>query len=188
MYCPRCSQQASDEVRFCSRCGLPLDAVAELVERGGLVEDVRVGTSEETGTLTPRQRGTRKGLLVLVAGLIFGVIATILTAIKEDFFVFLIVAAFLVTGGVMRMLYGMLLEDDSTRRKAAKKGKKEIKPARDKTRGELKRANARDAQLPPARAVPANLFANRRGDTSDIAAPPSVTESTTRLLEEDKPN
>jgi hypothetical protein len=182
MYCPRCSQQASDEVRFCSRCGLPLDAVAELVERGGLVDAERVGAGGETGALTPRQRGTRKGTLIMVAGLMFGILAIFLTLYKEDFFVLMLPAAIVLTIGVMRMLYGMLLEDDSARRKDTKKG---IKPARDKARDELTRANSRAAELPPARAVPANAFTNSRSDTSDMAAPPSITESTTRLLEED---
>src|SRR5947209_17812008 len=36
---------------------------------------------------------------------IFGVLAVILTAFKEDFFPFLIFAAFILTIGVMRMLY-----------------------------------------------------------------------------------
>jgi hypothetical protein len=182
MYCPRCSQQASDEVRFCSRCGLPLDAVTELVERGGIVNESGVGADIEAGTLTPRQRGTRKGLLLLAAGLIFGFIAAMLTAFKEDFFPFLIIAGFLLTGGVMRALYGLLLEDDSARRKAAKKG---LKASGDKASGKLKSANSRAPELPPARTVPASLYTNGRGDTSDMAAPPSVTESTTQLLEED---
>jgi hypothetical protein len=181
MYCPRCSQQASGEVRFCSRCGLPLDAVAELVERGGLADERQVVADFEAGTLTPRQRGTRKGLLILVAGLIFGVIAAMLTAFKEDFFPLLIISAFLMTGGVMRVLYGLLLEDDSARRKAAKG----LKASRDKSSKKLKSANSRAAVLPPARSVPASLYTNGRGDTSDMAAPPSVTESTTRLLEDD---
>ncbi|MCA1621121.1 MAG: zinc-ribbon domain-containing protein, partial [Acidobacteria bacterium] len=36
MFCPRCGQQAAEEVRFCSRCGLPLGAAAEIVASGGL--------------------------------------------------------------------------------------------------------------------------------------------------------
>ena len=32
MYCPRCSQQqVSEETKFCSRCGLPLGLVSELL-------------------------------------------------------------------------------------------------------------------------------------------------------------
>ena len=38
MFCPRCSQeQASEEIRFCSRCGLPLGLVSEVVSRGGFL-------------------------------------------------------------------------------------------------------------------------------------------------------
>lgn len=180
MFCPRCSQQASDEVRFCSRCGFPLDALAELIESGG---SLVVTTGEESHTLTPRQRGTRKGALIMVAGLTFGVLAVLLTLFKEDFFVLMLPAALVLVIGLMRMLYGVMLEDDSARAKAAKKS-----PAlpREKVRAGLEGARTRGTELPPARSVPASVFTRARADTSDMAAPPSVTESTTRLLEEDK--
>src|SRR2546421_1814613 len=36
MYCPSCGQQQiSSETKFCSRCGLPLGLVAEVVGQGG---------------------------------------------------------------------------------------------------------------------------------------------------------
>jgi hypothetical protein len=36
MHCPRCGQQqVSEDTRFCSRCGLPLDLVAEIVAHHG---------------------------------------------------------------------------------------------------------------------------------------------------------
>jgi hypothetical protein len=36
MHCPRCGQQqAAETTRFCSRCGLPLDLVAEVVANNG---------------------------------------------------------------------------------------------------------------------------------------------------------
>src|SRR5918911_2680656 len=92
MFCPRCGQQqASEEARFCSRCGLQLEAVAEYVEGGGQL--AARGGEEDLPALTPRQRGTRKGVLILVAGLIFGLIAAFLTAVKEDFLPFLFLAA-----------------------------------------------------------------------------------------------
>ena len=181
MFCPRCSQQASDDVRFCSRCGLPLDALAELVESGGYA--VAATADEDARTLTPRQRGMRKGALIMVAGLTFGILTVFLTLFKEDFFVLMIPAALAFIIGLMRLLYGMMLEDDSARAKAAKKA---LASPSDKARAKLNRAVAGGAQLPPARAGFAPLFANSRADTSDMAAPPSVTESTTRLLEEDK--
>lgn len=178
MFCPRCSQQASDEVSFCSRCGFPLDALAELVESGGHIERV---ASEESHSLTPRQRGMRKGALVMAAGLLFGVLTLVLTLFKEDFFMLMFPAALGFIYGFMRLLYGVLLEDDSARAKTAKKT--HATPG-EKSRAGLEAANARVSELPPARAVPVNAFRSARADTSDMAAPPSVTESTTRLLEE----
>ena len=36
MYCPKCSQsQPSDETRFCSRCGFPLETVSVLIGHDG---------------------------------------------------------------------------------------------------------------------------------------------------------
>jgi zinc-ribbon domain len=180
MFCPRCSQQASDEVRFCSRCGFPLDDLAELVESGGYFERV---TGEEARALSPRQRGIRKGALTMIAGVTFAVLAVLLTLFKEDFFVLLLPAALVFIFGIMRLLYGVLLEDDSARAKAARRV---TATPHDKARAKLDRAGVRGAELPPARAVPASAFTSARADTSDMAAPPSVTESTTRLLEEDK--
>src|ERR1700754_5345924 len=37
MYCPRCGQQLASEIRFCSRCGLPMNVIAEVVAQGGLL-------------------------------------------------------------------------------------------------------------------------------------------------------
>lgn len=38
MYCPRCSQQqASEETKFCSRCGFPLGLVSEILSHGGFL-------------------------------------------------------------------------------------------------------------------------------------------------------
>lgn len=179
MYCPRCGQQASEEVRFCSRCGLPLDDAAALVGAGG-----RLAPQDDPHAhalaLTPRQRGTRKGLLIMAGGVIFFALAFFLMHIKEDFFVLMLPAALVVTVGVMRMLYGLLLEDDSARRKSPKLA------AADKSerqRANLGRVNA--AELPPMRTRPASDFAKKSADTADMASPPSVAEATTKLLEED---
>lgn len=194
MFCPRCGQQqTSEEARFCSRCGLQLDELAGFIESGGHLAVAGSGSSEpELLALTPRQRGTRKGLLVLVGGLVFGLSVLLMMAAKSDFVVLLIPAALVIVWGLMRMLYGMLLEDDSARNRAARRARLEALGGnvRGKKRDKLadardKLAGARGKQLPPQRAVPASTFTRSGGDTSDMAAPPSVTENTTRLLEED---
>jgi hypothetical protein len=180
MYCPRCGQQASEEVRFCSRCGLPLDDAAALVEAGGRLAP-RDDPHEHARALTPRQRGTRKGLLIMAGGVIFFALAFLLMHVKEDFFVLMLPAALVLTFGVMRMLYGLLLEDDSARRKSPKL---EAADKSERQRANLGRVNAA-AELPPARTRPASDFAKKSADTADMASPPSVAEATTKLLEED---
>ena len=178
MFCPRCGQQAAEEVSFCSRCGLPLGAAAELVEAGGRADLETAHRAANVG-LTPRQRGTRKGLMITAGGALFFVIVAVLNTFKDDFFPVLLLAALIITVGVMRMLYGILLEENVPDKKLPKR-------TADST-PTLPREGARAAELPPARAVPANLYARPGADTSDMAAtPPSVTEGTTRLLDEDE--
>jgi cytochrome c biogenesis protein CcdA len=175
MFCPRCGQQAAEEVRFCSRCGLPLDAAAAIVETGGVPDLQPVRVEAEGGELTPRQRGTRKGLMIVAGGVLFFIIVGILTAIKEDFFPFFILAGLIVIVGVMRMLYALLLEGHGPHRNAA---------ARADAAGAAELSRARAAHLPPARAVPANAYAKAPADTRDMAPAPTVTENTTKLLDE----
>lgn len=59
MYCPRCfQQQMSREARFCSQCGLDLLSV-------GIDESKREKTE-----LTPRQKGTRQGVMLMMLSVI----------------------------------------------------------------------------------------------------------------------
>ncbi len=170
MFCPRCGQQAAEGVSFCSRCGLPLDAAAEIVASGGAVTGS--GAREPAAKLTARQRGTRKGLTVTAGGLLFFGVAALLTAYRDELFPFLIIAGVIITVGVMRMLYGLLLEGDAPVKKTA---------------AELPGERARAAELPPARTIPAAAYAKTGAPTSDMAAPPSVAEGTTKLLDESEP-
>ena len=142
--------------------------VAEVVETGG--ELARPGAG---GELTPRQRGTRKGLMITVGGLFFFVVAALLTAFRDEFFPFLILSGVIITVGVMRMLYGLLLEGHAPAEKLSKQAAR------------LAGEQARAAELPPARAVPVNVYARPGAATSDMAASHSVTEGTTRLLDEE---
>ncbi|HEX7315337.1 MAG TPA: zinc-ribbon domain-containing protein [Pyrinomonadaceae bacterium] len=177
MFCPRCGQQAAEEIRFCSRCGLPLGAAAGLLEAGG-IEDLETARAAANVGLTPRQRGTRKGLMITAGGVLFFIIVAILNTFKDDFFPVLLLAALIITVGVMRMLYGLLLEENAPAKKSLKHNA-DAAPALE---------GARAAELPPARAVPISAYARPGADTSDmsVAPPPSVTEHTTRLLHEEE--
>ena len=69
MYCPKCSQpQISDEVQFCSRCGLPLLNLKEMVSSEG---KTRLNISnKDKDTLSPRQKGTRQGVILMLLSVI----------------------------------------------------------------------------------------------------------------------
>lgn len=181
MYCPRCGRKASEEVSFCSGCGLPLDDAAALVAAGGRLAPHGDAAEGMTRALTPRERGTRKGLLIMAGGIVFFVLAFFLMNIKEDFFVLMLPAALVFTFGCMRALYGLLLEDDAALRKTPKLKESD---KFERARAALGRADAA-AELPPARMRPASDFTKKTADTADMAAPPSVTEATTKLLKED---
>lgn len=69
MYCPKCSQeQVSAEVQFCSRCGLALLNLKEIVlgSNKTIVKEPE-GTADR---LSPRQKGTRQGVLVMLLSII----------------------------------------------------------------------------------------------------------------------
>jgi len=139
-------------MRYCARCGFPLEGVAALLANGGQLEP---SGPDRGAPLTPRQRGTRKGLLMAAGGLLFLKTAFLLTLYKEDFFVLMLPAALLLIAGVMRALYGLLLESDAQR-------SKQLKAARPADAATRELDSARPGALPPA----------------------SVADGTTRFLEE----
>lgn len=165
MYCPRCSQQqASEDVRFCSRCGLPLGAVRELVAGGGELE----GRAAEVPAVETSKalKGARKGVKLMLASFPLALFAGFLTA-NNDVFAFLFLIPLLcLVAGFARLLYGVYVEGRAPRVR------------------QLGGA-APALGLPTPRAVPVEGFAEQRLQTAEMLQPPSVTESTTRLLEDE---
>ena len=49
MFCPQCGQQqVSEEIKFCSRCGLPLGVISETVAQGGYLSQLAEVGSKKT--------------------------------------------------------------------------------------------------------------------------------------------
>lgn len=187
MFCPKCSQQqASEDVRFCSRCGLPLEAVALVVSHGGVLPSV----PEPEGELpppSPKLRGVRQGGKMMLLGLLVVPLVILISEslrIPEEPSIATAVLFFL--GGLVRILYALLFQDGPLRRK--RRQLPQATPA-GLAPTPLGRAWARqDAALPPARdGIPASAYAPPRATTTDALQPPrSVTEGTTRLLRDDE--
>ena len=109
IYCPRCSQQQlSSDVRFCSRCGLQLEGVEELVATGGL--SLVAGKPDEA--LSPRQRGIRLGAKVLFFGTVLIPVALAISLIADSPIPLLLFGMVLLMGAA-RMAYARIFEHEA---------------------------------------------------------------------------
>ncbi len=69
MFCPQCGQQqTSGLIRFCSRCGFPLDGVIQLLGNGGMLPAYR--SPEEATQMSPRKKGVRQGGILFLSGIL----------------------------------------------------------------------------------------------------------------------
>lgn len=169
MYCPICSQQqVSEEMRFCSRCGFPLEGLKELVAAGGVLEkpDIDSLTNKQSKLVCALRKsvwlmGGAFGLLLVVG---------ILAALEEDLAVLILLPVLLFLFVFGRFIYTTIKE--------SKRRKSEAAAA---TRPQLN--STQTTQLPPQRVAPIENFTARTVPTAEVVQPPSVTENTTRLLD-----
>ena len=174
MYCPRCGQQqVSDEMKFCSRCGLPLGGLTEWVAGGGVT--ATNAAAKKVSTRTPRRKGIRLGAKVMfVSGVLFPVLLAISLAVEEGGPMILPLTVFF--AGLTIMLYSRLFREDI--------------PSFESDLAQTSRlaAVSEASALPPAANIPihnAGDFARPRVRTNELAQRPSVTEHTTKLLDQE---
>ena len=179
MYCPNCGQQQiSDEMRFCSRCGLALSGLAEWLAGGALPE--RRADDAQVPAASPRRRGMRRaGKLLFFSGVLFPIFLVISLAIDEG--APMIVPFFLFFVSLVLMLYARLFSDNTARvsRPIAQN------PAIQTPDGQspaLGSKPTRSSLTPGSITSVPNIRQQVR--TNELAQPPSVTENTTRLLDE----
>ena len=165
-------------MRFCSRCGFPLVGVSDLLARGGVnAMTPTTQSGQQVRGLSPRQKGTRAGLMQMLSGFLVVPVIAILSHNIFGWEALIIPLAALITfvGGLLRIIYARLYEDDTP----------EMLPETTPAPAHLS-ARARVSALPPQQSTPAPSFVPRRVNTAELVPPPSVTENTTRLLDEDK--
>lgn len=168
MYCPNCGQQqTSVEMRFCSRCGLSLSALAEW-----LSGNVPVKRAEETRVLTPsRQRKAmrRAAKLGFFGAAAFPIFLLMSIGIDEPGPLFLPLIAFFAAG--IWMLYARLFMGDAQQIYQA---------PQPSAFGPTPTARV---SLPPPTNLPMPDIGRQRVKTNELVEVPSVTEHTTRLLD-----
>lgn len=182
MHCPRCGQeQASEQTRFCSRCGFLLTSIAEIMANGG--EMPAALTKNSSGAMSPRKKGLKKGLFIfLLAFLVVPLISILTIMVNAEPFAVAISAIILTVGGLLRMAYALMFESSDPSDATLKQN---VFDASQKFLKKESKANS----LPSAQSVPASSYippvqGNWR-DTNDLA-PSSVTESTTKLLNDEQ--
>lgn len=174
MYCPRCGQQQiSEEMRFCSRCGLPMSGLAGWLEVNGLP----AGREQETQVAlrSPRRKGIRRGAKVMFfSGVLLPLFLLLSIGVDEPTPLFVPIITFI--AGLTIMLYSRLFIED------------------------FPRINSQQTQraglgvVPEGRALPpgsttqiydAGNLPSRQVRTNELAQPPSVAEHTTKLLDQE---
>ena len=92
MYCPKCSQQVSDETRFCSRCGFQLNVVKALLAN----EAIPAGAESRRVSRSFIKRDISIGAtLMFVAALIAAIVVYDLPPAHSARIIFLVFAWFL---------------------------------------------------------------------------------------------
>ena len=183
MFCPRCGQErVSNETRFCSRCGFLMTGVQELVNSGGALPQYLA--KPDSNSLSPRKKGLKQGAMLFLSGVMLVPLVAIFFVGLLDFngFVIGITAILTFLGGILRMLFALLFEsnypfENTLEENVIETGKKFL--------NKQPKANA----LPPQQSIPTSAYvpptAGNWRDTSDLE-PSSVTENTTKLLEQDE--
>ncbi len=173
MYCPSCSSHNQDEVKFCTRCGTNLGVVSDALS-GKLASQSQVD-ERLVKLFKDYYRGRNSVIIGGVASAValFKVVLFALLGVptKPDFLATL--AAMLLLYGIIAMIWGIARWNNSA---------SEIKA--------IERAGSQGASLRSAQDHPGLLSGEpasiRTGvlSTDPIDSPASVTEQTTRLLDE----
>ncbi len=179
MFCPQCGQQqVAGVIRFCSRCGFPLDGVLQLLSNGGSLPVYR--TPDEPIPISARRKGVKQGGLLLLSGAVLVPVLGIFANYSNSTFLEILTALAAIIcfiGGPLRMLFAAVFEEGAP------------KPVPVYGPGPMQMPqrfapHAPSPALPPPPVRPQPSW-RPRPNTAELVSPPSVTENTTRLLDKE---
>jgi hypothetical protein len=181
MFCPQCGQQqVSGIVRFCSRCGFPLDGVIQLLSAGGMLPVYQ--NPDEPVKISPRRKGVKQGGVLLLAGAVLVPLFGVMTSFSNSTFLEILTAFAAIicfVGGPLRMLYAAVFEEGAPN---------PFRPPRPYVPIPAPppqfNPHVQQSALPPHSGPPPSW--RSRPVTAELVNPPSVTENTTRLLDRDE--
>jgi len=171
MYCPNCGQQqVSDEMRFCSRCGLALSGLTEWLAAGR--SPTRAPDYDQVAIDSPRRKGLRRGAKLMFFSLVLFSISLVVSLAIDEGAVMLLPFA-LIFISVVWILYARLFIP-----KTATVNPPAFQPP-------VVGSYPTPASLNPAASVSIPPIGRQQIKTNELAQPPSVTENTTRLLDQE---
>ncbi|MEO6589096.1 MAG: hypothetical protein ABIP06_07190 [Pyrinomonadaceae bacterium] len=179
MYCPQCGQQqVSSETRFCSRCGLPLNLIGEVVIHGGTLPQLEQ-VYQQSNTFN-RSAGLKFGLVWF---LVMTFLLTPIFAVLDWDNLVALSAILGFIGGILIMVFSMMF---------LKNNPKEISQPDNirmpEANPQFLRGKAGSNALPPPQTFPATDYVQPQAGswraTEDLQ-PATVTEETTKLLKEE---
>ena len=180
MHCPKCGQQQiSEETRFCSRCGLLLSGVAEVMANNGVVPVQQTGVTGASGSA--KRRGIKQGVfLFLLSFLVVPLLIMFSVAFNIKPFLPIIAMFLFGVGGLLRVVYALMFETGEPSTNLQVQNTFSSVP---ETKG----------SLTPSQTMPASVYVSPAAgswrDTNDLQYQPgSVTDSTTKLLQKEEPD
>lgn len=179
MHCPNCGQQqASPELKFCSRCGFPLGLIAEVLAHGGFLP--RLAELNKKKTIFTKKNGVMVGVFWMI--LFMMLIPSIIGIAGGPDEAMGITAVIGVFGGMMMIIASLVFLQSSKQSPFVP----QHMPPSTAPQGLY---GANQAALPPQQSIPTSAYSPPHSgswrDTKDLE-PSSVTESTTRLLEKEE--
>ncbi len=168
MYCPNCGQQqVSEEMRFCSRCGLALTGLAEWLAGARL--PLKSADQPQISAASPRRQSIRRAAkLMFFSGVLFPVFLVLSFATDEGVPLLVPLAVFF--AALAWMVYALLFADKTPLVNTQGAQTSALGPI--SMRGSLRPANTSMTDV-----------GRQKVRTNELAKPPSVTEHTTKLLD-----
>ena len=172
MFCPQCGlQQVTEDARFCSRCGLPLSEVSGVLARRATPEALPEPAPPQQKQISRRRRGLKQGAYMVLAMALLGFLFAVTNA-DEDSALTIVMLGLL--AAFLRMLYALVFQREKRPREAAP-----VVPA------EALYQPPPPVMFPPVPTNPVPASRSRYNTGEIPAEPPSVTEHTTRQLEQE---
>lgn len=187
MHCPNCGQQqASEQMKFCSRCGFPLGLVSEILANGGFLPQLAELNDKKKFKLN-RKRVFKFGLIWF---LLFTCLILPITAVLFDRFpigdeIIGLIAIVGTMGGILLMLFSLFFESSKNKINLPMPQQHFIPQNQINSQPSHAALPPQSANFTPVYTPPRSASGWREAKTGELV-PPSITEGTTRLLEKEE--